>query len=103
MMNNSQGNQGSKTSEFCSSSCEQILFEVPQGLGLRPVSFNIFLSDHFSSFLDFTFFFLILNDIDYVSYADDSTLYNACDNVDAVVETSRMSAEKLFKWFKWFS
>ena len=42
---------------------------------------------------------LILN-IDFTSYADDNTIYNACDNVDAVAKTLRMSAEKLFKWFK---
>ena len=45
-------------------------------------------------------FFVILNDNDFASYADDNTLWNACDNVDAVVETLRMSAEKLFRWFK---
>ena len=28
------------------------------------------------------------------------TLYKACDNVDVIVESLRMSAEKLFKWFK---
>ena len=44
--------------------------------------------------------FLIFNNIDFASYADDNTLYNACDDVDAVAETLRMSAEKLFKWFK---
>ena len=32
-------------------------------------------------------------------YADDNALYKACGNVDAVVKTLRMSAEKLFKWF----
>ena len=44
--------------------------------------------------------FLILNDIDFANYADDNTLYKACDNVDVVAETWRMSAVKLFKWFK---
>ena len=39
--------------------------------------------------------FLILNDIDIVSYADDNTLHKACDNVDAVVKTLKISAEKL--------
>ena len=32
-------------------------------------------------------------------YADDNT-YKAFDNHDAVLKTLRMSAEKLFKWFK---
>ena len=41
-----------------------------------------------------------MNDIYFASYADDSTLYKACDNVDVVSEILRMSAEKQFKWFK---
>ena len=53
-----------------------------------------------SSHFTISLIFLILNNIDFASYADDNTLYNAYDNVDAVAETLRMSAEKLFKWFK---
>ena len=34
------------------------------------------------------------------SYVVDNTLYKACENVDAVVKSLRMSAEKLLKWFK---
>ena len=37
-----------------------------------------------------------MNDIDFVSYADGNSLDNACDNVEAVAETLRMSVEKLF-------
>ena len=33
-------------------------------------------------------------------YADDDNLHEACDNVNAVFKTLRMSAEKLFKRFK---
>ena len=36
----------------------------------------------------------------FACYADDSILYKARYNVDAVVEILTMSAEKLFKWFK---
>ena len=78
-MNNSQGNQRTKSNESYSS-WEQIIFELPQGLVLRPVSFKIFLSNQFFSFLNFSI--------------------NACENVDAVAETLRVSAEKLFKWLK---
>ena len=40
--------------------------------------------------------FLIFNGTDIASYADDNSLYNARDNIDAVAETLRMSAKKLF-------
>ena len=63
---------------------------MPQGLVLRPILFNIFLSD----------LFLILNDIGIASDADDIILSTACDNVDATVRTLRKSVKKLFKWFK---
>ena len=63
---------------------------MPQGLVLRPILFNIFLSD----------LFLILNDIGIASDADDIILSTACDNVDANIRTLRKSAKKLFKWFK---
>ena len=43
---------------------------------------------------------IVILNIDFTSYADDNTIYNACDNVDIVAKTLRMSAEKLFKWFK---
>ena len=36
----------------------------------------------------------------FACYADDSILYKARYNVDAVVEILTMSAKKLFKWFK---
>ena len=57
---------------------------------LTPTLFKIFLSD----------LFLILNDIDLACYAGDKTFYKAHDNVNAVVKTWKMSAEKLSKWFK---
>ena len=57
---------------------------------MRPILFNIILSD----------LFLILNDIEIICYTDDNTLYKTYGNVDAVVKTLRMSVEKLFKWFR---
>ena len=68
----------------------QILFGVSQDSVLGPILLNIFLSG----------LFLVLNDIDIASHANDNTLYEACENVDAVAKTLRMLAEKLFKWFK---
>ena len=53
-------------------------------LGL--ILFNIFLRN----------LFLFLNDIDITCFADDNTRYKACDNVDAVVKTLGIFAEKLF-------
>ena len=51
---------------------------------------------HFSIY----FIVLVLNDIDFASYADGNALYKACGNVDVVAKTLRIPAEKLSKWFK---
>ena len=71
------------------SSWEEILFGVPQGSILGPVLFNIFLSD----------LFLIVQNTDFASYADDNTIYNAVDNIEEVVLSLQESSKKLFKWF----
>ena len=85
LINNSKGNQKTKTKEPYSF-WELILFGVSQGW-FYYLYFNIFLSDLFP----------ILNDIvEFASYFDGNTLHN----VGVVVQTSRMSAEKLFKWFE---
>ena len=54
---------------------EEILFGVPQGSILDLILFNIFFSD----------FFLIVQNVDCVSYADDNTAYDANDNIDEVI------------------
>ena len=54
---------------------------------LGPVLCNVFLSD----------IFLNLNDIDITCYANDNAFYKAYGNVDAAVNSLRISAEKLFK------
>ena len=69
LLNNSQGNQIKKSNESYSS------WEK------RPKNFSIYFS---------VIFFLFWMVIDFASYADENTLYNACENVDAVVQSFRM-------------
>ena len=71
------------------SSWEEILFGVPQGSILGPILFNIFLSD----------LFLVLNNVDLASYADDNTIYTTGENIDEVIFSLQESSKKLFKWF----
>ena len=71
------------------SSWEEILFGVPQGSILGPILFNIFLSD----------LFLVVNNVDIASYADDNTIYTSGENIDEVIFSLQESSKKLFKWF----
>ena len=71
------------------SSWEETLFGVPQGSILGPILFNIFLSD----------LFLVVQNVDFASYADDNTIYDAGDNIDEVIFSLQESSKKLFKWF----
>ena len=53
------------------SSCEDILFGVPQGSTLGPIQFNIFLSH----------LFLIVDSVNIANYADGSTIYKEHENI----------------------
>ena len=40
-----------------------------------------------------------MQNVDFKSYADDNTIYNAGDNIDEVIFSLQESSKKLFKWF----
>ena len=71
------------------SSWEEILFGVPQGSILGPILSKIFLSD----------LVLVVQNVDFASYADGNTIYGASDNIDEVIFSLQESSRKLFKWF----
>ena len=43
--------------------------------------------------------FLVVQNVDFASYADDNTIYDAGDNIDEVIFSLQESSKKLFKWF----
>ena len=71
------------------SSCEEILFGLPQEFILGPILFNIFLSD----------LFLVVQNVDFASYTDDNTIYDAGDNIDEVIFSLQEFSEKKLKRF----
>ena len=68
------------------SSWEEILFGVPQGSILGPLLFNIFLCD----------LFLIMENIDIASYADDNTPYTAGNSMEEVIQKLENAAKNDF-------
>ena len=68
---------------------KDILFGVAQGSILGPILFNIFISD----------LFLVVKDVNFSSYADGNTIYQSSKIVEDVINSLRVYAEKIFKWF----
>ena len=66
-----------------------LVYRKPQGSILGQILFNIFISD----------LFLVFKDVNFVSYADDNTIYESIKSVDNVINGLQVSAQKCFKWF----
>ena len=43
--------------------------------------------------------FLVVQNVDFASLADDNTIYDKGDNIDEVILSLQESSKKLFKWF----
>ena len=67
----------------------RILFGVPQGSILGPLLFNIFLCD----------LFLIINNFELASYADDNTPYAVGNNIKELIVKLQNASKTLFQWF----
>ena len=66
------------------------MFGVSQGSILGPLLFNIFLCD----------LFLIMENIDIASYADDNTPYTTGNSIEEVIQKLENAAKTLFQWFR---
>ena len=68
---------------------DEILFGVPQGFIRGSHLFSISLCD----------LFLIMENIDIASYADDNTPYTTGNSMEEVIQKLENAAKALFQWF----
>ena len=47
----------------------------------------------------FGYLFLVIKDVNFVSYASDNTIYQSRKNVDDVISVLQLSTEKVSRWF----
>ena len=47
----------------------------------------------------FLVMFLVVQNVDFASLADDNTIYDKGDNIDEAILSLQESSKKLFKWF----
>ena len=57
--------------------------------GIGPIFINIFLGN----------LFLVAENVDFASYTDGNTIYDAGDQIDEVIFSLQESSRQLFKWF----
>ena len=72
------------------SSFAEILLGVPQGSILGPLLFNAYTCDLFYD----------IDDLDFASFADDSTPYSCLSDMISVLEQPKGGIDNIFDWFK---
>jgi hypothetical protein len=63
---------------------------VPQGSGLGPLIFNVYMND----------IFYFINECEIMNYADDNTIYAYDHNVDNIIKRLQDDSKVAIKWFE---